>query len=687
MADVPLETKRGVIESIALDQGVAEATLEKHWEQWANEGELLPEAGASTKQIKQWFAKHLASLGVIQDSSNRFEEDAGGGGIDNDNDNEGELVHFDDYNYDDCINAETGVDSAKERRNARLRVSMADPHLSDKQFLDKLLQRQRAASPRARPAGGGFRQRGGGALISDETYAEAERKLMDSLLKEAKLSQQNAGKGFGLKGDNDLDEVAPAGQALTAGKRIPRHELGTGRLGTAARKFTLGKVIGHWAIRHRNAEAHDAYFTGMQIGGAIALRVAKENYAFGRVRKHPISAGDIKARHSAIIRTLLEGIQAAGRTSEAAEEYAKATMAVIQQEIREYARGVGTISSQFGAKAGDSLPAGSLVGRVRSLAKGAKRKGRALLNEGEKRVIINQIISLANWAISVPGERRVGAGFGRDRFVTSLIERFGDNLHRVLTSETKGSRIARHDGASYAVISMLQGAITAFIEHPRLYPYIPDLLAVAERRLGQLNPLGYQEEEEERELPAVPADAQALASLLVDKARAYLKRNESLAKRAGARYVLMVPADKKCLAKVQNLIGDSDGADKYVKNGLLAPHPNTELDKSGHLISMAGSVLHLKATNEDNNNDDDSHNSLLRLRQMRRAGLNPSHMHDDPWDRESKNVGGAIEPMPSRLPMDCVPSEAPASPSTGTASKPNYQIRILYYWPQDEARD
>lgn len=727
MTDIPLETKNSVIGSIALDHGASEAALAGHWDQWLEDTPVPVDVGLSSSHVKQWFTKYLASLGVISSTSTAplRGEDVGDSFDEEDNDphdaylNSGAgaesspLEPFDDYNYDDCMDAGSAAVN-EEARGAIVRANVrpsragnrvrwkskpyriiADPHLDDDQFVDKILRRQgvrrsgeRVAAAAAATVTGSSQQH---ARIPDETFEAAERKLMDSLLEEAKLSQQRVNEDDDTIDNGSIATETPAvsvgSKLMPAGVRIPRKELGSRRMRSAVSKFVLGKAVGDWAVRHRSSEPEAAFFTGQQIGNALALRIAAEDNKFGRTRKHPISTRDIEARHSAIIQTLIEGIAAAGRTSEAAQEYATATMAVIHDQIHAYARIVGTISSSFSGSQADSLPAGSLVDRIRSMAKGTRRKGRALLNEAEKRIMISRIIELANWALTMPGEPPAARGFGRDRFVTSLIDRFGRDLTRTLTSATKGTRAARSDGASYAVISLMQGAITAFIEHPRMKPYLPTLFAAADRRLDQLNPQGYEnvggddngDEPGERPLPAVPAQSQALASVLVDKARAYLQRNESLAKRAGSRYVLMVPGDAKCVDKVRGTVmAADDGADKYVKNGLLTHHPNAELDKSGHLISMAGSVLHLAAAG-DKTREDDGLAKPLRLTQMQRSGLEAANLHDEPWDRESRNVGGPIEPKPNRVPMRCVVSEAPS-----TAGDDERRIRVLYYWPQDE---
>lgn len=703
MGDVSPETKTNIINSLAVSHGVAEATLEDEWGSWINDTQVPVHAGLSVQKVKQWFEKHLVSVGAIAGPS----ED--GRGIP-DNSHKKDLgqellgdpvvLETDAYDYSDCMDAGTELNN-ENRMIVRPRQTLANPQHSDRAFVQRILRRQHKRgttfvssssfddrTDRRNPS----RSIPSEALpaISGDVFKEAEDMLMDTLMKQARDSQSNDSNEIDVNDDFDAayagDSVPKSEGALNsniapAGRKIPRKEMGSRRMRSSASDYALSKTIASFALRHRDSEPEASFFTGQWIGSGLALRIVNEDRRFSRVRKHPITNSDIVHRHSAIIHILIEGIVAAGRTSASADEYARATMGVLHEDIHNYARSVGTITGKFNG----TMPAGGVIDKIRSFSKGAKRKGRALLNEAQKRVMIGRIVDLSNWAIGMPGETFV-PGYGRDAFVKGLISKFGRSLQHTLTGSTKAGRVARNDGASYTTISLMQGTLKAFVEHPRMLPYLPTLFKAADDRLDQLNPQGYEEAEEapydteisERELPPVPVDSKALAVTLVDKARAFLRRNESLAKRAGSRYVLMVPGDASCVAKVRATVTDATtypgGADKYIKNGLLATHPNTELDKSGHLISMAGGVFHTVALAS----------SRMRLKQLHRVSSGAqqdAHIHDDPWDRERKNIGGALQDLPNRLPMDCVVSNAPIDEPEGEGQ---HKMCVLYYWPRDQ---
>lgn len=511
-------------------------------------------------------------------------------------------------------------------------------------------------------------------------------------------------------GSEDMLHSAETGAASASPLPAGQRRVGRGRGRERVKRYALAKAIGNWILRHRDASQEAAQDSGMQLGNALAVRVVDLDRKQSARRKTPITAKGIEARHRAIIHVLIEGLAAAGQSSTQADEYARQVMQQLHADFQDY----GQALLQAAAAKAFPKPAGSLWKRVKSLRRGAARKVRALLNERDLRIMISTIIRFANMAVPRPGEVAV-PGYGRDADVARQIRTFRRRLADMLTTRVGGrraERVVRNDSASMVAIDFMYGALFAFVTHPELLSRAPKLVADADTHLDAFLPQDTQEEAAEshvietsqKKAPKspkafskttkpvfVPPDAsKALASTLIQKSvKPYLHHNSTTRERAKRHYALMVPGDKRCLAKVLSKIQDNGrdiqgkdenlklehinqaAATKYIEHALLARHPHKKRDQNDYLLSLSGTVFHL------------SKDTVLR--QMQRVQSKSSDLHTA-WERESSDEGGALFPHPNRLAMQCVVGKTLPVGILSENGSP-LLVRPLFYWPIDSDND
>lgn len=696
MSDVTPETRAQVIREVCAARGVSEDTLNREWDSWASRAQENVTAGASASDVKNWFVRHLQGMGVLssskatqagtQKSKAEAEERVGDAihplmMLDDD---DGDEISDEDDAQAATVEDDLPLEDETEHDSwfaSLVGEGLEHPSVHEHQDeLDQELQaiveshieeaRKEGTLSATPPKSGAGLEGAQAPVISDEMFERAERRVMAALMSEARADADASSSGglgeeglhlaeAGFESDDDADdhgeeELEPIGQ----------RRLGRGRGKERVGRYALAKALGNWALRHRDSDAEKVTDAGLQMGNGLALKVVDLDRKQRRKKKFPITAGGIRARQEAVVHILIEAIDAAGSTSTPARDYAEANMRKLEADLRQYATAIASV--------GASLKSGSLWDRMKSLRKGAGLKWRAVMNEAQMRIMISTILSLANNAVPRPGERAV-PGFGRDADVKRRIRTFGKKLQHVLTSHdpsdrTGRKRAASNDGASFAAINLAFGAAFAFVTHPEMYDQAADyLLGATLTKLGQEQgeipkqavdlPTSI---EDDRGSPKVPGIAQKLATDLTARAGSYLRDNPSVRKKNGARYVLLVPADKLSLAKVRSqLAGSEDAAERYIRGALLARHPDRALDRKGHLISLSGTAFHIDLPSLE-------HNRSV-IQQMR-----------------PKASGGSLERHPNRLPMDCVQGDMRTIQSSKAARSISTNIRIhpVFYWPR-----
>lgn len=136
------------------------------------------------------------------------------------------------------------------------------------------------------------------------------------------------------------------------------------------------------------------------------------------------------------------------------------------------------------------------------------------------------------------------------------------------------------------------------------------------------------------------------ATRLVGAAAAYLRQNPSCVKKAGAEFALLVPADPQTVRAVGEKLAseDAEARKRYLQNALLARHPNADLDARGHLLSLSGRPYRSQRAGA-------RAGATLELQRMRRQER--ASRHEDAWDTELRNAGGALTPHANHRAMHC----------------------------------
>jgi hypothetical protein len=761
--EIAADTKATVLRDLATDYGITEASLESEWQKWCLDGEGAHTAPAETDQssVKEWFLQHLHTAGLIDRDASRHSKPTGEGmdAYDDDNDllydQETDLVDVvdrvatgngdddyandDDYDnnrydndtadfgepidyygdmqdegaveedvivdddYDDFdyaygqVPKESGGNSSADKIDAEPALSSSLLE-SDQRLVEEIQQLQERVSSqssgtRLTPSAASGLPEWHGDGIADEVFDKAEKMVMSALMKEATQK-------FGTTDDHDTPiDAAAAGEPLPIGPRV-----GRGRMRERITKYSLGKAVGRWSLRHRDSDPEKALDSGMQIGNALALRIVDKNRKESRRKRFPITSEGIRMRHNAILQVCITGMAAAGDTSENAGNYSNARMRQLHDDLRQYADAVLESVRQAGNKITDDkqqllmageiidrhvLQVGGIWDRLRSLRRGTARKVRALMNEVDMRVVIRAILAIANHAVPRPGERVI-SGFGRDAEVTRRIDAFGLSLNHELTASLRRGegRAVRNENASYIAIDLFYGIVFAFVTHPELLPFALDLAGKADSILDTYNVV-YDDADTNgndtmmeasngkfgrnaaarsgsKAESGIPCTSLQLTAQLVSGARDLLASDAKLRERVhGDKLLLLVPADKGSLVSVQERLLQSDeGFTKFVKNALLTQHPHAKQNQANHVISLTGQVVHMRPLSPSTARQAPTVTGSSKVvpsqclqfmeRSQPPANDNSQHSNTDMWAREAQNIGGALVENPDRLPMHCL---------------------------------
>ena len=167
-----------------------------------------------------------------------------------------------------------------------------------------------------------------------------------------------------------------------------------------------------------------------------------------------------------------------------------------------------------------------------------------------------------------------------------------------------------------------------------------------------------------------------MASDLLAHAERYLDRNPTYVGRAAEGvFSLLVPENKKAMGKVTEQLrsGGRAAKDEYLKNALVTHHPNEDLVED-HVLALSGMLFHVRNTPEHK-----------VLSQMVRIGGSEQTAHDDVWDAEARNDGGAIMGRSDRHRMLCH-TGAPVTLSLQRSGQAVSVIPLFYEFPDSEVR-
>lgn len=672
MTDVTPETKTAVLRSLCSQHGLSEDALEREWTKWVALPRQNDTAGASVADVKSWFSKHLAAVGLVgrspsPDGTGTTKSKAGRAAADLDPLTDGaEAFELEAPVDDDDDAADHDAWYAALIGDSAELLEGGDQDAEEAEMARIIREEVRAVTASVKAKNAGKKLDAGLGeedLLDDAVFERAEKHVMDALHAEASASSIFAQ-------DDDDEALEPIGSHGTRSRK------------TRGSIYKGVKLLAEWALRHvgTNYDPEKASATGRVWGEDIAMDIVAMDK---RGRKTPSTRKKRREsfnfqnrRHDTVILLLLEGIDAAGRATTGAAAHKAEEMKDIQEYLAPYVQSLDA-NAEF-LNSGESAT-DYIRRKAHRYGKGLARKYRAEANVRDLREGRKTLVYLADLGARLktvalmPGKRE-------DQRRQDMLAAFGRVIAKKLKRETTAAEM---------FIKLFGGAFFGFLTHPDLEDHREHMARTALDKIGKelgavpktrAEDLAFKPDPDtesgERPLPAVPVGAKKLAGMLFKRAQAHLERNPSLRKRAGDRYALMVPADEQCLVKVLGSIQSSEeAAERYVRGALLGRHPNRRLDGSGHLISLSGTVFHLSLPTKAgaralHANDSKARTNLTRLVQMRR----PGGTADDRWDAETRNAGGKLEAHPDRLAMHCAAAQ-PIAAGKGLV------MQALYYWP------
>lgn len=352
------------------------------------------------------------------------------------------------------------------------------------------------------------------------------------------------------------------------------------------------------------------------------------------------------------------------------------------------------------------------TGTRRSVAK-TQSVGRALLNSSERQAFKSLVIDLVRTGRITAHDvtRRGGQAFGTSLSVRSRLSTVSLEMRRKVADRAKGTEVA--------MVYLLLGAILRYVTDDKFQPFAPTILENVFPEIARMRQVwhypsppqpqpaestaaaakattafsggkyythddsGYHGTTHRRAAPtAALTPADRLQGKLLAHAEAYLRNNPSQVSKAGTEFALLVPSDYHKVWELDQVLssGNAEEKKRYLHNALLGRHPNKRLERT-HMLSLAGRPFRVHSAAAPG----PGKREVMRLDRMRRMGSGAKPKHEDVWDTEMRDSGGAL--VRSKLPaMHC---EKPARaadavhvihPLAGAgAAAPPIEIRPLHY--------
>lgn len=439
-------------------------------------------------------------------------------------------------------------------------------------------------------------------------------------------------------------------------------------------------------VRRLRQRQESAVYQGQRIGVMLAQLIDLRDKK-GRERKEfPETPSQQTARRNAVAtvatRLALCAVDAAD-PSGAKRDLLKAQIRSLLEKVSANTPGAAAISAPLNV---------GVHRQVRRTYRGAIKKVRSVLNRAERRLIKGLFMDFATKAMLSPGAEtgptRKGVMFD------AALNEFADVLKE---------RLRKNEGAARSAAGLFYGILETYITYEPFRAGGKDL-AIATAVESELEytrpqmaflsgPTGAKVQDADSgdgtstlnkmalSAPSgesvVSDESKAMADALVKHGEFFLKRNPTQAGRAKGDLLLLVPENREALKQVAQRLRDGgiESKDEYIKNALLAQHPHSDMEKGGHVLALSGKVFHVAQSSAQSQ----AFGQSLVVSQMRRVGAQVAgglvSKHDDAWDAEARNAGGAVTRVADIPVMHCRIGER----RTMDIGEKGLSIQPLYY--------